>query len=41
MGHALSCLTPRAASSFPSDRHSIARELKALAKDGNHHRLQV
>jgi hypothetical protein len=41
MGHALSCLAPRAASSFPSDPESIARQLKALARDGNHHRLQV
>jgi len=41
MGHALSCLAPRAASSFPSDPESIARQLKALARDGNHLRLQV
>ena len=40
MGHALSCLTP-AASSFPSDAQSIARELRALARDGNQHRFEV
>lgn len=40
MGHALSCLAPPAAS-FPSDAQSVARELTALARDGNHHRLQV